>query len=159
MHTQFASHLQQAGASALVLFNRFYQSDINLETLEVEPALQLSSPYESLLRIRWAAMLRGALEIDLAVTGGFHHGDDIVKALLAGTNVVQLCSVLLQQGPSRLGELLAELDNWLNEHEYTSVRQMQGSLSYRNAANPEGYERANYMEILGSFATSPGVRV
>jgi len=156
--THFASHLQQAGASALVLFNRFYQSDINLETLEVEPALQLSSPYESLLRIRWAAMLRGALDIDLAVTGGFHHSDDIVKALLAGTNVVQLCSVLLQQGPSRLGELLAELDHWLNEHEYTSVQQMQGSLSYRNAADPAAYERENYLSVLDSFTPPSGVR-
>ena len=154
----FASHLHQAGAAAVVLFNRFYQSDINLETLQVEPALQLSNSYESLLRVRWAAMLRGALDIDLAVTGGFHDCADVIKALLAGANVVQLCSVLLQQGPQRLSELLTGLDYWLDENEYESVRQMQGSLSHRNAANPAAYERENYLSVLDSFTPPPGVR-
>jgi dihydroorotate dehydrogenase (fumarate) len=154
----FASHLHQAGASALVLFNRFYQSDINLETMQVEPALQLSSPYEALLRVRWAAMLRGALDIDLAVTGGFHRCEDIIKALLAGATVVQLCSVLLQHGPERLRELLLELDAWLDQHEYESVQQMQGSMSYRNAADPAAYERENYLSVLDSFTPPPGVR-
>jgi len=154
----FASHLHQAGAGAVVLFNRFYQSDINLETLQVEPALQLSSSYESLLRVRWAAMMRGALDIDLAVTGGFHDCADVIKALLAGANVVQLCSVLLQHGPQRLSELLTGLDYWLDENEYESVRQMQGSLSYRNAANPAAYERENYLSVLDSFTPPPSVR-
>jgi dihydroorotate dehydrogenase (fumarate) len=154
----FASHLHQAGAGAVVLFNRFYQSDINLETLQVEPALQLSSSYESLLRVRWAAILRGALDIDLAVTGGFHDCADVVKALLAGANVVQLCSVLLQQGPQRLSELVTGLDYWLDENEYESVQQMQGSLSYRNAANPADYERENYLSVLDSFTPPKGVR-
>jgi len=120
--------------------------------------LQLSSPYESLLRVRWAAMLRGALDLDLAVTGGCHESADIIKALLAGASVVQLCSVLLQQGPQRLAELLAEVEQWLDEKEYDSVRQMQGSLSYRKAANPAAWERENYLSVLDSFTPPAGVR-
>jgi dihydroorotate dehydrogenase (fumarate) len=154
----FVDQLQQAGAGAVVIFNRFYQSDIDLESLEVEPRLQLSSPYESLLRVRWAAMLRGALDVDLAVTGGFHESTDIIKALLAGANVVQLCSVLLQHGPQRLAELLAAVEQWLDQKEYDSVRQMQGSLSYRKAANPSAWERENYLSVLDSFTPPPGVR-
>jgi dihydroorotate dehydrogenase (fumarate) len=154
----FVDQLQQAGAGAVVIFNRFYQSDIDLESLEVEPRLQLSSPYESLLRVRWAAMLRGALDVDLAVTGGFHESADIIKALLAGANVVQLCSVLLQHGPQRLAELLAAVEQWLDQKEYDSVRQMQGSLSYRKAANPSAWERENYLSVLDSFTPPPGVR-
>lgn len=154
----FASHLHQAGAAGVVIFNRFYQSDINLDSLEVEPHLQLSNPYESLLRIRWAAMLRGALDIDLAVTGGFHNSPEVIKALLAGANIVQLCSTLLQQGPQQLQKLLAELAQWLEQREYDSVQQMQGSLSHRNAANPADYERENYLSVLDSFSPPPGVR-
>jgi dihydroorotate dehydrogenase (fumarate) len=154
----FASQLHRAGAEGLVIFNRFYQSDINLESLEVEPRLELSSSYESLLRIRWAAMLRGALDIDLAVTGGFHNSPEIIKALLAGANVVQLCSTLLQHGPQQLEKLLGELGEWLEAKEYESVRQMQGSLSHRNAANPADYERENYLSVLDSFSPPPGVR-
>lgn len=150
--------LHQAGAAGVVIFNRFYQSDIDLDTLEVEPKLQLSNSYESLLRIRWAAMLRGALDIDLAVTGGFHDCPEIIKALLAGANIVQLCSTLLLHGPQKLQTLLTELSQWLEEREYESVRQMQGSLSYRNAANPAGYERENYLSVLDSFTPPPGVR-
>ncbi len=130
----------------------------SLKSLEVEPRLQLSSPYESLLRVRWAAMLRGALDLDLAVTGGCHESADIIKALLAGASVVQLCSVLLQQGPQRLAELLAEVEQWLDEKEYDSVRQMQGSLSYRKAANPAAWERENYLSVLDSFTPPAGVR-
>ena len=154
----FAKHLNQAGADAVVIFNRFYQSDINLETLEVEPALQLSSAYESLMRVRWAAILRGALDIDIAVTGGFHTAQDIIKALLAGSNIVQLCSVLLTDGPQRITTLLNELDHWLEENEYESVQQMCGSLSHRNAANPSAFERENYLSVLDSYSPAPGVR-
>lgn len=152
------SQLHKTGASAVVLFNRFYQSDIDLDTLEVQPALDLSCSYESLLRIRWTAMVRGALDIDIATTGGFHQVSDVVKALLAGANVVQLCSVLLQHGPSRLQGLLLELDQWLLEREYSSVKQLQGSLSYRHAADPGAYERQNYLSVLDSFTPPPGVR-
>lgn len=154
----FTHQLHQAGADAVVIFNRFYQSDINLETLDVEPRLELSAPYEALLRVRWAAILRGALDIDIAVTGGFHHCDDIVKALLVGANAVQLCSTLLRNGPARLTEMVAELDHWLELHEYESVRQMQGSMSHRNASDPSAFERESYLSVLGSFTPPPGVR-
>ena len=155
---QFVNHLNQAGADAVVIFNRFYQSDIDLETLEVQPTLHLSTPYESLVRIRWAAILRGALDIDIAVTGGFHNGADIIKALLAGANTVQLCSVLLEQGPAYLATLLADIERWMTEKEYDSVTQMQGSLSYRNAGNPSAYERENYLSVLDSFTPPAGVQ-
>lgn len=154
----FVSHLHQAGAAGVVIFNRFYQSDINLETLAVEPNLQLSDPYESLLRIRWAAILRGALDIDIAVTGGFHNSADVLKALLVGANIVQLASVLLKQGPQQISSLLQELEAWLDEHEYESVRQLQGSLSHRNAADPGAFERESYLSVLDSFTPPPGVR-
>ncbi|MEZ5567600.1 MAG: dihydroorotate dehydrogenase-like protein [Halioglobus sp.] len=164
LSSQFSSpvhlvnQLQQAGASAVVIFNRFYQSDINLESLEVEPHLQLSNRYESLLRIRWAAILRGVLDLDLAVTGGFHESPEVIKALLSGANVVQLCSALLQHGPDHIGRILADMTGWMQAHEYASVQQLQGSLSYRNAADPGAYERENYLSVLKSFAPPPGVR-
>lgn len=153
-----ARHLYLAGADAVVIFNRFYQSDIDLETLAVEPQLKLSDPYEALLRVRWAAILRGALEIDIAVTGGFHKTEDVIKALLVGANAVQLCSVLLQQGPDTLRSILKELEQWLGEKEYDSIAQMQGSLSHRNAADPAAFERESYRAVLDSFTPPPGVR-
>ncbi len=154
----FGHHLHQAGADGLVIFNRFYQSDIDLETLSVEPRLELSDPYESLLRIRWAAILRGALDIDIAVTGGFHRSQDIIKALLVGANAVQLCSVLLTHGPDIVPELINQVEQWLDDNEYESVSQMQGSLSHRNAADPAAFERESYRAVLDSFTPPPGVR-
>ena len=114
----FARQLQKTGVSGIALFNRFYQCDIDLDTLEVLPRLQLSSPYEALLRIRWTAILRGQLDIDLAVTGGFHQSEDILKALLVGANVTHVCSSVLQQGPGRIATLLQEISQWLEEKEY-----------------------------------------
>ena len=154
----FARHLYQAGADAVVIFNRFYQSDIDLDTLSVEPQLQLSDPYEALLRVRWAAILRGALDVDIAVTGGFHNADDAIKALLVGANAVQLCSVLLKQGPAAVTGILQEIERWLDDKEYESVTQMQGSLSHRNAADPAAFERESYRAVLDSFTPPPGVR-
>ncbi len=154
----FTRHLYQAGADAVVIFNRFYQSDIDLETLSVEPQLQLSDPYESLLRVRWAAILRGVLDIDIAVTGGFHRVEDVIKALLVGANAVQLCSVLLKQGPAVIDDILQSLTQWMAEKEYEAVRQMQGSLSHRNAADPAAFERESYRAVLDSFTPPPGVR-
>ena len=150
--------LEAAGAGAVVLFNRFYQSDINLETLAVEPQLKLSDPYEALLRVRWAAIVRGALDIDIAVTGGFHGAGDAIKGLLVGANAVQLCSVLLQHGPDKVSTILAELGAWLERNEYDSVRQMQGSLSHRKAADPTVFERESYRAVLDSFTPPAGVR-
>jgi dihydroorotate dehydrogenase (fumarate) len=154
----FARKLQQTGVNGIVLFNRLYQADINLDTLQVEPHLQLSSSYESLLRIRWTAMLRSQLDIDLAVTGGFHRSEDILKALLVGANVTHVCSAVLQHGPQRIAELLAEITQWLELKEYDSVQQMRGSLSYNNAIDPGAFARSNYMQSLESFTPPPGVR-
>lgn len=154
----FAHQLQQAGVAGIAIFNRFYQCDINLETLAVEPQLQLSTPYEALLRVRWAAIMRGQLDIDIAVTGGFHNAPDIIKALLAGANVVHLCSTLLQHGSQRISELLKEVEDWLHANEYESVQQMQGSLSQTNAADPGAFERSNYRHVLQSFTPPQGVR-
>jgi len=153
----FAKRLETAGADGIVLFNRFYQPDIDLETLQVLPKLELSTPAEALLRIRWTALLYGRVNASLAVTGGFHQVPDILKALLAGTDVVQLCSVLLEHGPEYLRSLLVELENWLDEHEYESVNQLKGSVSRQHAIDPGAYERANYVQVLDNYSCPAGV--
>lgn len=153
----FAKRLETAGADGVVLFNRFYQPDIDLETLEVVPKLELSSSAEALLRIRWTALLYGRTKLSLAVTGGFHETPDILKALLAGADVVQLCSVLLKQGVGRLTEILAEMEQWLAEHDYESVKQLKGSVSQQHAIDPSAYERANYVQVLDSYSSPAGV--
>lgn len=148
----FAKRLEEAGASGVTLFNRFYQSDIDLETLEVVPKLELSTQQEALLRIRWTALLYGRTNLSLSVTGGFHQTPDVIKALLAGADVVQLCSVLLKEGVGRLSEILTELEQWLESHEYDSIQQLKGSVSHQNAIDPSAYERANYVQVLDSFS-------
>ena len=153
-----AQRFELAGTQGLVLFNRFYQPDIDLETLEVVPTLELSSSAESLMRIRWIAILFGRVGCSLAITGGIHRSEDIVKALLAGADVTHLCSVLLRHGPQHLKTLLEELNNWLDEHEYSSVQQLKGSISQQHAADPAAYNRANYVNVLDSFKPPPGVR-
>ncbi len=153
----FAKRLEAAGANGIALFNRFYQPDIDLETLEVLPKLELSSPSEALLRIRWIAMLYGRTKLSLAVTGGFHQTPDVIKALLAGADVVHLCSVLLKQGVGRLTEILTELEQWLVEHEYESISQLKGSVSQQHAIDPSAYERANYVQVLDSYSSPAGV--
>jgi dihydroorotate dehydrogenase (fumarate) len=153
----FAKRLEAAGADGIALFNRFYQPDIDLETLEVLPKLELSSSSEALLRIRWTALLYGRTKLSLAVTGGFHETQDVLKALLAGADVVHLCSVLLKQGVGRLTEILAELEQWLVEHEYESISQLKGSVSQQHAIDPSAYERANYVQVLDSYSSPAGV--
>lgn len=153
----FAKRLEAAGAQGIAIFNRFYQPDIDLETLEVVPTLTLSTASEALLRIRWTALLYGRTSLSLAVTGGFHQTPDIIKALLAGADVVHLCSVLLKQGPVRLYELLVELEQWLLEHEYESISQLKGSVSHQNAIDPSAYERANYVQVLDNYTGAAGV--
>ena len=153
----FARQLQAAGADGLALFNRFYQPDIDLETLEVIPGIELSTSAEALLRIRWVALLHGKVDLSLAVTGGFHTAEDAVKALLAGADVVHLCSVLLAHGPEYLETVLAGIDDWLEKHEYQSVRQMKGSVSQQHAIDPSAYERANYINVLDSYTSPAGV--
>ena len=153
----FARRLETAGADGIALFNRFYQPDIDLETLEVQPKLELSSSSEALLRIRWTALLYGRTKLSLAVTGGFHETSDVLKALLAGADVVHLCSVLLKQGVGHLTQILTELEQWLIEHEYESISQLKGSVSQQHAIDPSAYERANYVQVLDSYSSPAGV--
>ena len=153
----FARRLEAAGADGIALFNRFYQPDIDLETLEVMPKLELSSSSEALLSIRWTALLYGRTKLSLAVTGGFHETSDVLKALLAGADVVHLCSVLLKQGVGHLTQILTELEQWLIEHEYESISQLKGSVSQQHAIDPSAYERANYVQVLDSYSSPAGV--
>ena len=146
-----ARRLDQAGANALVLFNRFYQPDFDLEKLEAVPTLTLSSSYELLLRLHWVAILYGHVRADLAVTGGVHTALDVLKAMMAGARVAMMTSALLRNGVGHLRTLPASLVAWMEEHEYSSIRQMQGSMSYRSIANPAAFERANYMKVLSSY--------
>ena len=145
------SKLQQAGAQGVSLFNRFYQPDIDLESLHIKPSLELSSSMESLLRIRWIALIRGRVDLSIAATGGFHQSEDIVKALLVGADVTHLCSVLLKKGPDHVAVLKQELEHWLQEHEYESVEQMKGSVSQSCAINPAALEHSNYMHVIKSY--------
>jgi len=153
----FIKRLETAGADGVVLFNRFYQPDIDLETLQVVPKLELSTSSEALLRIRWLAVLYGRVGLSLAATGGFHQMPDVLKALLAGADVVHLCSVLLMQGTNQLQVILQELEHWLVEHEYESISQLKGSISQQHAIDPSAYERANYVEVLDSYSHPSGV--
>ena len=142
--------LEACGVSAVSLFNRFYQPDIDLDSLQVTPRLALSTPDEALLRVRWTAMLHGRTRCGIAVTGGFHGPGETLKALLAGASVVHLCSALLERGPAVIGEIERGLRDWLEEREYESVRQMQGSVSERHAPNPAAFARANYLQLTRS---------
>ncbi|MGD0960903.1 MAG: dihydroorotate dehydrogenase-like protein [Methylomonas sp.] len=153
----FARRLEEAGANGIALFNRFYQPDIDLETLQVVPKLELSTSAEALLRIRWTALLYKRVNLSLAVTGGFHTTQDVLKALLAGADVVHLCSALLERGPGCLSDILEDLVDWLTLHEYQSIRQLKGSVSHQHAINPGDYERANYVQVLDNYSHARGV--
>lgn len=146
-----AKRLVDEGASGLVLFNRFYQPDIDLEALEVVPRLVLSNSSELRLPLRWVAILYGRLMVDLAITTGIHTSDDVLKSLMAGANVTMMASELLQNGIRRIQVILDEMQQWMNEHEYESVAQMIGSVSQKHCAEPAAFERANYMKTLASY--------
>ena len=146
------SKLDAAGADGLVLFNRFYQPDYDLEALEVVPNLILSNSHELLLRLHWIAVLYGSVKADLALTGGVHSATDVVKAMMAGAKVAMMTSALLKRGISYLDTLATELLVWMGEHEYDSIRQMQGSMSRNAVPQPKAFERANYMKVLSSYA-------
>lgn len=147
------SLLEGAGADALVMFNRFYQPDIDVDTLEVVPKLELSTPDELRLRLRWLAILFGQIRIPMAATGGVHDSHDVVKALLAGATVTQVVSCLLRKGPAHLTALIDGLRYWMEEHEYESVAQMRGALSLANCPDPAAFERANYLKTLQLWKT------
>ncbi len=148
-----AARLTQAGASGLVLFNRFLQPDIELEDLEVAPHLVLSTSDELRLALRWIAILRGRVDASLAATGGAHTPDDVLKLLLAGADCVMLASCLLTKGPKHVGTLVQGVQAWMTEREYSSVAQMKGSLSQQSCPDPDAFERANYMKALQSYSS------
>jgi dihydroorotate dehydrogenase (fumarate) len=151
-----ARRLDQAGANALVLFNRFYQPDFDLENLEVVPNLILSTPHELLLRLNWAAILCGKIRADIAITGGVHSGLDVLKSMMAGARVAMMTSALLRNGIGHLATVRSELLKWMEEHEYESVYQMQGSMSQRAVADPSAFQRANYVRVLSSYPLRAG---
>jgi len=153
-----ARRLDEAGVDGLVLFNRVYQPDFDLEELEVRPALQLSNPSELPLRLRWIGLLSGQVRASLAVTGGVHGVHDVVRSVMAGAHAVQVVSALLINGPGHLERLRMELAHWLEEHEDASLAQARGSLSAASCPDPEAYGRANYMLSLKSWRLPPGWR-
>jgi dihydroorotate dehydrogenase (fumarate) len=148
----FAKKLDAAGANGLVLFNRFYQPDYDLESLEVVPNLVLSNSHELLLRLNWIAIIYGSVKADLALTGGVHTATDVLKAMMAGSKVAMMTSAILKRGINYLDTLTTELLIWMGEHEYDSIRQMQGSMSRNAVPQPAAFERANYMKVLSSYA-------
>jgi dihydroorotate dehydrogenase (fumarate) len=146
-----ARRLVEAGADGLVLFNRFYQPDFDLDELEVVPNLQLSSSSELRLPLRWIALLYGRVQTDYALTSGVHTTTDMLKAIMAGASVTMVTSEFLQNGIERAGEMLGGMLSWLEEHEYESVLQMQGSMSAQAVAQPNAFKRTNYMKVLSSY--------
>ncbi len=146
-----AKKVVDAGADALVLFNRFYQPDIDLNVLEVKPNIVLSKPTNLRLPMRWLAILYGQVKADLAATSGIHTGLDVIKMMMVGANVAMLNSVLLKKGISRISRIEMEIREWMDDNEYESIEQMRGSMSHKNVANPGAYERALYMKALTGY--------
>jgi dihydroorotate dehydrogenase (fumarate) len=151
----FARELERAGADGIILFNRFYQPDIDVENLEAAPSLHLSDPSELLLRLRWLAIVAPGMRIPLAISGGVHSGLDVVKSVMAGASAVQVVSVLLKKGPEHIRTLRLELERWMREHEYESLEQMRGNMSLARCPDPNAFSRANYMRILQSWRVNP----
>ncbi|GAB4480411.1 MAG: dihydroorotate dehydrogenase-like protein [Anaerolineales bacterium] len=151
----FAARLVQAGADGLVLFNRFYQPDFDLENLEVTHTLHLSSSDELNLPLRWISILHGKISADFALTSGVHTGQDVLKAMMAGANVAMLASELLANGYGRVADMLGVMQSWMEQHEYSSIQQMQGAMSQKSVREPAAFERANYMRVLSSWKSLP----
>jgi dihydroorotate dehydrogenase (fumarate) len=147
----FARRLTEAGADGLVLFNRFYQPDFDLEELEVVPNLVLSNSHELRLPLRWIAILYGQIQADFALTSGLHNAEDLLKSIMAGASVAMTASELLHNGIERVSVILADLQTWMEEHEYESINQMKGSMSQKAVDKPDTFERANYMKVLSSY--------
>jgi dihydroorotate dehydrogenase (fumarate) len=147
----FTRKLDENGVDGLVLFNRFYQPDIDLELLEVKPNVILSTPQAMRLPLRWIAILYGSIKADMAATSGIHTSDDVIKMLMVGAKATMMCSALLRNGVRHIAKVLEGLRNWMEEHEYDSVEQMQGSMSQKNIADPSAFERANYMKALQNY--------
>jgi dihydroorotate dehydrogenase (fumarate) len=148
----FARKLDASGADGLVLFNRFYQPDYDLEHLEVVPSLTLSDATSLLLRLHWVALLYGRIKADMAVTGGVHTAHGALKSMMAGARVAMMTSALLRYGIEHATAMLSDIQRWMEEHEYESIKQMQGSMSAKNVPNPGAFERGNYMKVLSSYS-------
>ncbi len=146
-----AKSFDDAGADAVVLFNRFYQPDIDLENLEVTPNLILSTPHDMRLPMRWIAILYGRIQASLAATSGIYNAQDVIKMIMVGADVTMLCSVLLKNGIEHVEGILKEMEGWMEDHQYESVKQMKGSMSQKSCPNPDSFERAHYMKILQSY--------
>lgn len=149
--SNMAKKLDAAGADALVLFNRFYQPDLDLENLEVVPNLELSSNWEMRLPLRWIAILHSRIKANLAATTGIHKYEDVLKMIMAGADITCMCSELLANGIGRISEVLKEVEQWMTEKEYESIEQMKGSMSQKSVADPAAFERANYMKALNNY--------
>jgi dihydroorotate dehydrogenase (fumarate) len=145
---QLAAQLHEIGADALILFNRFYQPDFDVENLEVRARLELSSPAELQMRLHWTAILAGRVPIPVIVSGGVHGLMDVVKSIMAGANAVQVVSALLKHGPGHLTTLVSQLEQFMEEQDYRSLDQMRGSLSLKHCPNPDAFERTNYLRTL-----------
>ena len=154
----FVAQIEAAGGAGVSLFNRFFQPDIDLDTLQVVDRVQLSSPADGLLTMRWIALLRGHTGLSLAATGGVHGADDALKMLLAGADVVHMASALLQNGPQCIASALDGITRWMSEREYESVAQLKGSMSQRKLTDPSAFARAAYLNAIDSFSPPPGVR-
>ncbi|HEY5732077.1 MAG TPA: dihydroorotate dehydrogenase-like protein [Anaerolineales bacterium] len=151
----FAKRLVDAGADGLVLFNRFYQPDFDLDELEIVHSLDLSTSADLRLPLRWISILHGKVNADFGLTSGIHTHKDVLKAMMAGAKVVMIASKLLHHGEQAVGPILSELELWMKEREYESIQQMQGSMSQKSVKEPAAFERANYMKVLGSFREMP----
>ena len=151
----FAKRLVAAGADGLVLFNRFYQPDFDLDELEIIHSLDLSTSSDLRLPLRWISILHGKVNADFALTSGIHTYMDVLKAMMAGAKVAMTASTLLHHGEQAIGPILGELEAWMQEREYVSIQQMQGSMSQKSVKEPAAFERANYMKVLNSFRTLP----
>jgi len=149
--SHMAKELNKAGADGLVLFNRFYQPDINLETLEVEPNVILSTPFAMRLPLRWIAILYGRTNADLAATSGIYTAEDVIKMIMAGAKVTQMLSCIFKFGIGHIADVISKIKFWMEEKEYESLDQMRGSMSYMNVDDPAKFERANYMKVLQSY--------
>jgi dihydroorotate dehydrogenase (fumarate) len=147
----FVANLVKAGANGVTLFNRFLQPDFDLETMEVNPHMVLSTSAELRLPLRWTAILYGKIDADIALTTGVHTGEDVVKSILAGANISMIASELVEKGPARAIGLLEELTCWMIEHEYHSIDQLKGAMSQKSVAEPAAFERGNYMKALQSY--------
>lgn len=147
--------MESAGANGVVLFNRFYQPDIDIDTLRVSPRLQLSTPGDTLLAMRWLGILHGKVGLSLAATGGIHSAEDAIKMLLAGADITQLCSTLLLHGPKQLTNILRGIEAWLDESPYDSIEVLKGTLAHRHDRENSAYERASYVKMLEGFALNP----